>query len=136
MKAFFALLGLSFKSLLINSVNIGRGKNKKSRSISGVGALVFLSVLCLYLSGTYSMLLGSTLGPWLAGLYVDPDYRKNGVGQALIEAVKDKARAMGYPKLYLRTEFAGGYYRRLGWCHVQNAVDQYGLKPEVFEWTL
>ncbi len=67
MKPFFALLNLSFKSLLINSVNIGRGKTKKSRSISGVGALVFLSVLCLYLSGTYSMLLGSAMGP-LGGL--------------------------------------------------------------------
>ncbi len=58
MKAFAALLGLSFKKLLLNSVNIGRGAKRKGRSFTGVSALLFLSALMVYFSATQSFALG------------------------------------------------------------------------------
>ena len=72
--------------------------------------------------------------PWLSSLYVEPAYRNYGIGRTLIETVKTAAFDMGFDKLYLRTEFAGGYYRKLGWTFVEQCMDEYGLSPEVFCW--
>ena len=70
--------------------------------------------------------------PWLAALYVDPAQRGKGVGQALIAHIKRQAKALGYKELYLRTEHASGYYKKLGWEWVEKCDDDYGLKPDVF----
>lgn len=36
---------------------------------------------------------------WLEGIYVDPDYRRQGVGRALVVAVTDWAKSRGYSEL-------------------------------------
>jgi len=74
--------------------------------------------------------------PWLASLYVDEKLRKNGIGRALIERVKEIARGMGYKEIYLRTEHASGYYRKLGWEYVETTNDDFNLVPDVFKWKL
>lgn len=56
MKAFWALLKLNFKKLLLTTFNAGQGKRKAA---SGIGAMVLVSVLSLYLAGTYAFLLAS-----------------------------------------------------------------------------
>jgi GNAT superfamily N-acetyltransferase len=45
----------------------------------------------------------SDLTPWLGSLYVVPSYRKQNIGQALVEAIKQIAKSMGYETLYLAT---------------------------------
>ena len=70
--------------------------------------------------------------PWLSSLYVAPEFRGRGVGRALISEVKTAARELGHGRLYLRTEFAGGYYRKLGWSYIEQCADEFGLTPEVF----
>ena len=72
--------------------------------------------------------------PWLASLVVDKTCRNRGIGRLLIETVKNAAWDLGYETLYLRTETAGGYYRKLGWQYVEQCVDEYGLEPEVYRW--
>lgn len=57
------------------------------------------------------------LMPWLGSLVVDPDYQKQGIGQLLIDATKQKAEQLGFAKLFL---FAfdptiPDYYEKLGW---------------------
>lgn len=59
------------------------------------------------------------VSPWLAGLYVAPEYRRHGAGQALVTAIEDQARERGYRRLYLYTRGAAGYYERLGWRAVE-----------------
>jgi GNAT superfamily N-acetyltransferase len=71
--------------------------------------------------------------PWLAGLYVDESYRGEKIGVQLIERVKDIAKELGYDELYLRTEHASNYYRRLKWQFVESCYDDYDLKPDVFK---
>ena len=72
--------------------------------------------------------------PWLASLFVDPKRRNEGIGRLLIEKVKETTWEMGYDTLYLRTEFAGAYYRKLGWIFVEQCADEFGLEPEVYRW--
>ncbi len=54
---------------------------------------------------------------WLGSLVIDPEYQKRGIGKALIEAVKNKAKELGLSKLYLFTlnPIIYHYYVRLGW---------------------
>lgn len=61
MKKFLALLKVSVKSMLLTSSGVGRGKRKKAAS--GVGAMILIAFLGLYLSGIYSSLLLSVLAP-------------------------------------------------------------------------
>ena len=55
------------------------------------------------------------LGPWLASLYVAPDYRRQGIGSDLAERVVEEAAKLGLPTLYLFTFDREDYYARLGW---------------------
>lgn len=64
MTPFAALLKLNFKAMLLNTTSASRGRRGKARpAASGVGALVLLVFLMLFLSGTYSFLLGSVFAP-------------------------------------------------------------------------
>ena len=47
------------------------------------------------------------LTPWLAGLLVAPEHRRRGVGTALIAALEDETRRLGYQRLYVGTDEAG-----------------------------
>ena len=55
------------------------------------------------------------LSPWLASVYVNPAYRKRGVGAALVKHVVKQASANGYSLLYLFTPDQAKFYRELGW---------------------
>ncbi len=39
---------------------------------------------------------------------------------------------MGFDKLYLRTEHASRYYKRLGWEFIYQTIDEFGLETQVF----
>lgn len=60
MKKFFALLKVSVKSMLLTSARTRRSKGKAA---SGVGAMVLIAFLGLYMSGMYSAILMSVLAP-------------------------------------------------------------------------
>jgi GNAT superfamily N-acetyltransferase len=55
------------------------------------------------------------LSPWLAGVFVLPEYRSQGVGGQLVRDAMVKANALGIEKLYLYTRSAIGIYEKLGW---------------------
>jgi GNAT superfamily N-acetyltransferase len=61
-------------------------------------------------------------GPWLAALFVLPECRQSGIGQALVDAVVQHARSCGYSKLYLYTERHVAWYEKLGWTVVREAT--------------
>jgi GNAT superfamily N-acetyltransferase len=62
------------------------------------------------------------VSPWLAGLYVAPEFRGLGVGRALVGAIEEQARARSIPRIYLYTDDSEvPYYRNLGWDAVDRA---------------
>jgi N-acetylglutamate synthase-like GNAT family acetyltransferase len=63
----------------------------------------------------YDMDTHRELSPWIASLYVDNDYRKRGVGTALINRVIAEARAVRAKKLYLFTPDQERFLARFGW---------------------
>lgn len=57
------------------------------------------------------------LGPWIGDLVVDPKYQKQGIGKILLSATIEKAKELGFEKLYLFTfdPTIAQFYKNLGW---------------------
>ena len=55
------------------------------------------------------------LGPWLASLYVRPEFRNQGLGRRLVRALEAFAQEQDIPRRYLFTEGQAAYYTPLGW---------------------
>jgi len=55
------------------------------------------------------------LTPWVASVFVAPEYRCRGVGRALIARAVEEARQLGVSEVYLFTASKQDYYARLGW---------------------
>ena len=55
------------------------------------------------------------LSPWLASVYVDPEYRGKGLGSALVERIVKEATESKVKDLYLYTTDRESLYSRLGW---------------------
>jgi predicted N-acetyltransferase YhbS len=66
----------------------------------------------------------SSLSPWLAGLYVLPEYRSRGIGGALVNTVVAKAAALGEERLHLLTIGREQFYTDLGWQVVDRNEEQ------------
>lgn len=62
--------------------------------------------------------------PWLGSLVVHPNYRKQRIGDALIEAVKSQAKHFGYKKIYLLAfdSTIPDWYVQLGWKKIGNDI--------------
>jgi GNAT superfamily N-acetyltransferase len=69
--------------------------------------------------GTASLLFddleGDPRNPWLASVFVPAEQRGKGIASALVVAIEDAARRLGYPTLYLYTASAALLYAGLGW---------------------
>ena len=61
-------------------------------------------------------------GPWLAAVFVTPNARKFGVGSALVKHVVNRARVLGYPKIYLYTEHQELWYASKGWSKIRDII--------------
>ncbi|OFX03733.1 MAG: hypothetical protein A3D94_00075 [Alphaproteobacteria bacterium RIFCSPHIGHO2_12_FULL_66_14] len=89
--------------------------------------------------GTASLIFddleGDPRNPWLASVYVPPEQRKKGIASALVRAVEDTARRLGYSRLYLFTSTAPDLYAGLGWRPLERR-DYRGEHVQVMDRTL
>lgn len=72
------------------------------------------------LLGTASLVLHDMdtrpdLSPWLAGVFVAAEHRRQGYGTGLVRAVEDVAEQLGVEILYLYTPDQENFYARQGW---------------------
>lgn len=66
------------------------------------------------------------LSPWLASLYVAPEFRGRGVARNLVVAIEDHARRNSVSKLHLYTVDAEDFYLKCGW-HVAERFVSHGI---------
>lgn len=59
------------------------------------------------------------LSPWLASVYVLPEWRGRGIASMLVHRVEQEARQAGIKRLYLFTPDQQALYRRLGWRELE-----------------
>jgi len=77
------------------------------------------------------------LNPWLASLFVIPEFRNRGVAEILVNRVVEKAGELSLKRIYL---FLGpaevhdleAYYSSRGWEFFDNAVDNDGKNTKIF----
>lgn len=62
------------------------------------------------------------LSPWVAAVYVRPDYRRQGVGTRLMRHLEALAKDLGIERLYLFTPDMRPFYETLGWVVLEEAV--------------
>jgi N-acetylglutamate synthase-like GNAT family acetyltransferase len=55
------------------------------------------------------------LSPWLASVYVNADYRQQGIGAQLVKSLATAAKIQGIKTLYLFTPDQRHFYEQLGW---------------------
>ena len=61
----------------------------------------------------------SDLTPWLAQLFVFPEYRHQGIGSLLVDAAISEARRLRHSAIYLYTSGTlPKYYKGLGWSRL------------------
>jgi GNAT superfamily N-acetyltransferase len=63
------------------------------------------------------------LSPWLASVYVHPDFRGRGHAPRVVGAVEASAKAAGIATLYLDTNTVAPLYARLGWVAFAESTD-------------
>ena len=55
------------------------------------------------------------LSPWLASVYVDKRYRRQGIGSMLVQHVLQQAANQHIEKIFLFTPDQRAFYQQLGW---------------------
>jgi predicted N-acetyltransferase YhbS len=95
----------------------------KSRTVPSV----LVAIIDGELAGSATLLqcdmkIRNDLTPWLGQLFVAPNFRKRGIGTALVRAVVEEARRLDYNWIYLYTSGElPCFYDRLGWTVLETA---------------
>jgi GNAT superfamily N-acetyltransferase len=72
------------------------------------------------------------LFPWMADLYVHPEYRSRGIGSALQDMIIAKAKELGYRAIYLYTPLVG-YYEKKGWEYLGDEMERDGEIVRIYK---
>jgi len=69
----------------------------------------------------YDMETRMELTPWLAAVFVGEQYRRKGIGAALVRRIMDEAGRLDIPLLYLYTVHSEKFYAALGWTLLEHS---------------
>jgi GNAT superfamily N-acetyltransferase len=58
-------------------------------------------------------------GPWVAAVFVNPEYRGRAVGKQLVTEAVRRARELGHSDVYLYTRDVAHWYETFGWERVR-----------------
>ena len=58
-------------------------------------------------------------GPWVAAVFVNPEYRGRSVGKQLVTEAVRRTRELGYSDVYLYTRDVAHWYETFGWERVR-----------------
>lgn len=72
------------------------------------------------------------LWPWLAALYIEPEYRGQNLGGLLVQRAQTDATSLGFDALYLCTDHMG-YYEKFGFNYIATGYHPWGESSRVYE---
>lgn len=72
-----------------------------------------------------------TLFPWIGFVYTMPEYRNKGYVKKLILFCLDKAKVLGYKRVYLATEHIG-FYEKIGFKYLESRIDIYNEESRIY----
>jgi GNAT superfamily N-acetyltransferase len=110
-REFFSETGTSLEDSRQQLLTIAAARNGEVAVVADVGGMP--AGVCLYVHNEIDP--AHDLSPWLASLYVVPEFRRGGIATALVAAIEDHARRQGKDRMHLYTISAEPFYRRLGW---------------------
>jgi GNAT superfamily N-acetyltransferase len=107
----------------------------RDRARIGSIPLAFVALVSDHVVGAVSLKpsdidIRPDFSPWLGGLYVDPEYRRRGIGSLLIEKVIQEAEELGFSELYLWTPSAESLYAKHGWRPIEE-LEYCGLGVQI-----
>ena len=73
------------------------------------------------------------LSPWLAAVYVKSEFRGQGIGSKLVQAIMDESALLGVKRLFLFTPDRASFYVRLGW-QVMEETEYRGEQVTIMEY--
>ena len=71
------------------------------------------------------------LYPWLCALYIDPDYRQQGLARRLIDHIAQHTRELGFDQLHLCTDIEG-FYEKAGFAFNGMGYHPWGESSRVY----
>ena len=74
--------------------------------------------------------------PWLASLYVKPEYRDKKIGHHLITYLLNYLKALNYSEVYLKTENASEYYKKRNWNLIESINSSDSDSIDIFKYVL
>ncbi len=89
------------------------------------------------LAGTVSLFVidlkcRQDLSPWVACLYVHPDYRNRGIGKSLLNLAEDVAKKAKYSAIYLLTHLEN-FYENAGWQFEGLEINSAGQQVRLYK---
>ena len=70
--------------------------------------------------------------PWLSDLMIIEKYRKRGYGKLLVNKAENILRDLGYDTLYVWTDQAQDFYKKLGFIYKQQVEKNEGGEGELY----
>jgi GNAT superfamily N-acetyltransferase len=69
--------------------------------------------------------------PWMAVLYVLPEYRGQGIAARLQEHAVTEAKRLGFYEIYLYTKMTG-FYEKTEWEYLESDLDDHGESIRIY----
>lgn len=79
---------------------------------------------------TYDMKGREDLSPWLGGVFVVPDYRRQGIGTQLVQGIVAEANKQNIERIYLYTTGQNNknFYIQMGWSVTEEVEYMGGMR--------
>lgn len=99
--------------------------------------ITYIVLLDNHFVGTFSLWLCDlqscqNLSPWLGGIVVLEEYRRQGIGLYIQQQAKKILKSFNVSKAFLFTELIG-FYEKTGWEFVGNAFDENDKQVRLYE---
>ncbi|MBT2367529.1 GNAT family N-acetyltransferase [Streptomyces sp. ISL-10] len=93
---------------------LGRSREKQDRAVAGSVNFGAYETTSGQMAGYARIVTDHATFAWLCDVYVDRSARGNGLGTALVAAVRDHFAPLGLRRILLTTDDAHGLYEKLG----------------------